>query len=411
MERYSKEETHIKRKREESPFLDTINPSLLMKRPKTDPEISLMDLPYASPTPTVDTPKSGPEPDLNLMALPSTGPTSVNEVDYMRGLMTKLEPEPEPEADTDLMTFLYNGLDALDASKVKFDPGDVDDADSTPGPEDSMVDLVAISRNTPRPPTGRASNPLSPANWKVLLGDEKILAERLWATMLIHNVDGVKDLLQEGATPMTSTQFGGHAIDMAVRMENAAMVRALLPNREALRKYGLRALLIAASNNSMEIMTALLNMGMRELLAADETAKMIVYGHTCKHGTPEMIDTLSAQGPWFSWQAYWHWCLRLSDETKNGANGNKVWELKEEYMEREMNKRPLMHRNDFIDTWPEAQELPALHKVMRLHCNANPDNNIDDLYWTEYYNPTKYLNPAKRAPTEYVRRRTGIWDM
>ncbi|RDW69063.1 uncharacterized protein DSM5745_08823 [Aspergillus mulundensis] len=406
MERYPKN-THTKRRREESPLLDTIDPALLMKKPKTDHEISLMDLPYASPTPTVNTSKIELNIGQSFMALSSTGPTGVNEVDYIRGLVKK----PELETDTDLMTFLYTGLDSLEASNLRFNPGDMDDTDSTPGPEDITIDLAAINRNTRRPSTGPAPNPLSPANWKVHFGDEKILAERLWATMLIQNVDGIKDLVKEGATPMTSTQFGGHAIDMAVRMENAAMVRALLPNRDALRKYGHRALLVAVNNNSMEMMTALLNMGMRELLAADETAKIIVYGHTCKHGTPEMIDTLSAQGPWFSWKAYWHWCLRLSDQTKKGANGNKVWELKEEYMEREMNKRPLMNRNDVIDTWHEAQELPALHQVMRIHCNANPNNNIDDLYWTEYYNPTKYLNPVKRAPAEYVRRRTGFWDM
>ncbi|KAL4998245.1 hypothetical protein BDV10DRAFT_194550 [Aspergillus recurvatus] len=318
-------------KRNEVPLPDTIDPFLLMKSPGTDTDDNL-DLPYIDP----------------------------------------------------------NG--AIEAMNLDFDTGDTTDSYSDTDSDDVPFDFTALNPDNRRTATctsastsasiSTISGPLSPDDLKILFYDEETIPERLWLAILIQNVEGVEALIEEGATAMTNTGFGGCAIDMAVRLEDVDIM-----------------------------MIVLLDIGMRDYLAADETAKIIVYGHTCKHGTPEMLETLSKQGPWFSWKAYWYWCLRLSDQTKKGANGNKVWELKEAYMEREWNKKPLMYRNDVLDTWDEAQELPPLHQVMRLHCNANPDHNIDDLYHVELLDPLKYRNPARHAPDESIRRRTGPWDI
>lgn len=223
------------------------------------------------------------------------------------------------------------------------DTGYTTDNCSDIGSDDGSIDLAALnidnSRNTASPSSSTCSsistifNPLSAGNLKVFFYDEETIPERLWLAIFIQNAEGVEELIEEGATAMTNTGFGGYAIDMAVRLEDADIVRVFLPNREALGRYGLRAILIAVNTNTTEMMKVLLDIGMRDYLAADETAKIIVFGHTCKHGTPEMLETLSDRGPWFSWKAYWYWCLRLSDQTKKGANGNKVWELKEAYME------------------------------------------------------------------------------
>ncbi|KAL4769470.1 hypothetical protein BDW60DRAFT_218882 [Aspergillus nidulans var. acristatus] len=287
---------------------------------------------------------------------------------------------------------------AIEAWDLHFDSSDIDDTGDTTDnysdtdSDDVSIDLAALDPDNFRTAASTCSsisssistifNPLSPGDLKVFFYDEETIPERLWLAIFIQNAEGVEELIEEGATAMTNTGFGGYAIDMAVRLEDADIM-----------------------------MRVLLDIGMRDYLAADETAKIIVFGYTCKHGTPEMLETLSERGPWFSWKAYWYWCLRLSGQTKKGANGNKVWELKEAYMEREENKKPLMYRNDVLDTWDEAQELPPIHQVMRLHCNANPDHNIGDLYHIELLAPVKYVNPAMHAPVESNRRRTGPWDI
>ncbi|KAL4973871.1 hypothetical protein BDW66DRAFT_168268 [Aspergillus desertorum] len=353
-ERYYKQELHTKRK--EVPLLDTINPALLMKSPDTDTDGDL--------------------------ALPYTDPSG-----------------------------------AIEALNLNFDTGDTDETGNTTDSysdtdsDDVSIDLALLDHDNRRTAISTIPKPVAPDDLKILFSDEDTIPKRLWLAILIQNVNGVEKLIAEGANAMTNTGLGGYAIDLAVRLEDAGIIRVFLSNREALSKYGLRALLVAVNINTTEMMKFLLDIGMRDYLAADETAKIIVYGHACKHGTPEMLETLSERGPWVSWKAYWYWCLRLSDQTKKGANGNKVWELKEAYMEREWNKKPLMYRNDVLDTWDEAQELPPLHQVMRLHCNANPDHNIDDFYHIELLDPLKYMKSARHASVESVRRRTGPWDI
>jgi hypothetical protein len=238
---------------------------------------------------------------------------------------------------------------AIEAWDFHFDSSDIDDTGDTTDnysdtdSDDVSIDLAALDPDNFRTAASTCSsisssistifNPLSPGDLKVFFYDEETIPERLWLAIFIQNAEGVEELIEEGATAMTNTGFGGYAIDMAVRLEDADIVRVFLPNREALGRYGLRAVLIAVNTNATEMMRVLLDIGMRDYLAADETAKIIVFGYTCKHGTPEMLETLSERGPWFSWKAYWYWCLRLSGQTKKGANGNKVWELKEAYME------------------------------------------------------------------------------
>ncbi|KAL4743146.1 hypothetical protein BDV11DRAFT_202132 [Aspergillus similis] len=300
-----------------------------------------------------------------------------------------------PNADVD--GFVSPDTDpsrAIEALDLHFDTSDTGDTGDTTdnysdtGSDDVSIDLAALNPDNRRTAASTCSSistifsPLSPDDLKIFFYDEETIPERLWLAIFIQNAEGVEELIEEGATAMTNTGFGGYAIDMAVRLEDADVM-----------------------------MKVLLDIGMRDCLAADETAKIIVFGHTCKHGTPEMLETLSERGPWFSWKAYWYWCLRLSDQTKRGANGNKVWELKEAYMKREGNKKPLMYRNDVLDTWDEAQELPPIHQVMRLHCNANPDHNIGDFYHIELLDPLKYINPARQAPVESIRRRSGPWDI
>ncbi|KAL4815860.1 hypothetical protein BDW67DRAFT_60539 [Aspergillus spinulosporus] len=355
---YCKQKLYTERK--EVPLLASIDPALLIKSPSTG---------------------------VGGLVLPYTGPSR----------------------DVESLNLHFETDDADDT-------GDTTDSYSDTGSDDGSIDLAALNPDNPRTAASPCSgistifSPLSPDDLKIFFYDEETIPERLWLAIFIENVEGVEELIEEGATAMTDTGFGGYAIDMAVRLEDTDIVRVFLPNREALSKYGLRAALIAVNANTTEIMKVLLDIGMRDYLAADETAKIIVFGHTCKHGTPEMLDTLSERGPWFSWKAYWYWCLRLSDQTKKGANGNKVWELKEAYMEREENKKPLMYRTDVLDTWDEAQELPPIHQVMRLHCNANPDHHIGDLYHIELLDPVKH-NPARYAPVDSNRRRTGPWDI
>ncbi|KAL4748003.1 hypothetical protein BDW72DRAFT_196209 [Aspergillus terricola var. indicus] len=362
-EDYHKQKLYVKRK--EVPLLDSIDPALLVKSPNT--RVGGLDPPYTDPSRDVEA------WDLHF-ATDDTGET-----------------------------------------------GETGDIYSDTGSDDVSIDLAALNHDTLYTAASTCSStyssistifsPLPPDDPKIFFYDEETIPERLWLAIFIQNTEGVEELVEEGATAMTNTGFGGYAIDMAVRLEDADIVRVFLPNREALGKYGLRAVLIAVNTNTTEMMKVLLDIGMREYLAADETAKIIVFGHVCKHGTPEMLETLSERGPWFSWKAYWYWCLRLSDQTKKGANGNKVWELKEAYMEREGNKKPLMYRNDVLDTWDEAQELPPIHQVMRLHCNANPDHNIGDLYHCELLDPLKYINSTRHASVESIRRRTGPWDI
>ncbi|KAL6236278.1 hypothetical protein BDW75DRAFT_229608 [Aspergillus navahoensis] len=329
-EGYDNQELYTKRK--QVPLLDTIDPALLIKSPDTDGDLAL---PYSDPSRAIEA--------LNL--------------DFDTG-------------------------DAGDAG----DAGDTTDSYSDTDSDDVYFDPAALNPDDCRTSTSTSTSTipsrLFPDDLKIVLYDEETIPERLWLAILIQNVGGVEELIEEGATAMTNTGFGGNAIDMAVGLEDVDIM-----------------------------MKVLLDIGMRDYLAADETAKIIVYGHTCKHGTPEMLETLSERGPWFSWKAYWYWCLRLSDQTKKGANGNKVWELKEAYMEREWNKKPLMYRNDVLDTWDEAQELPPLHQVMRLHCSANPEHNLDDLYHIELLDQLKHMNPARHVSAECVRRPTGPWDI
>lgn len=162
--------------------------------------------------------------------------------------------------------------------------------------------------------------------------EDKHLSPELGIAVLNDDRVTVERLLIFGAKPMTVILNSSFAVDVAVKMNHVATVRAFLSNPQNFAELGLRCLLIAVVENLMDVVKALFELGIRQSLAADEEMKLIFWGFTCKHGTPDMLETMHQHGPEFSWKAYWHWCLFLTDETYKPRNAEKIMELRDAYM-------------------------------------------------------------------------------
>ncbi|KAL5338444.1 hypothetical protein BJX70DRAFT_204468 [Aspergillus crustosus] len=208
-------------------------------------------------------------------------------------------------------------------------------------------------------------------------------SQKMWNAIFINDLRTVESLLEEGLKPMTPTPGSSCGLDMAIRLGHIDIVRAFHRTTQELQEIGLRTLLIAVEANDIPIVSALLDMGMREVFEQDEYMKCVFFGFTCKHGTPEMLDAVDKHGPWFSWKAYKRWCAQLADDAGNNATKAKIAEIGTTYMLKEDIKMLFENPVDLPDACIEDLDIVPLHNLMYHCCIAHPDLPIRTFYWDE----------------------------
>ncbi|KAL4885878.1 hypothetical protein BJY04DRAFT_214076 [Aspergillus karnatakaensis] len=208
--------------------------------------------------------------------------------------------------------------------------------------------------------------------------------QSMWNAIFVNNLAHVQGLLAAGCKAMTPVPGNSCALDMAVRLGHLEIVKAFHQTPADILEIGLRTLLVAVESNDTKIVSAILDLGMRDILDNDEHMKCVLFGFTCKYGSPDMLDTICKYGPWFSWKAYKGWCSGLCQESQNTANKLRVAEIGVEYMEKEALKRPWENPNDILDTCGEDLKLDPLYEVMRYCTKMYPDLPIRNFVWDEY---------------------------
>ncbi|KAL2863795.1 uncharacterized protein BJX67DRAFT_362658 [Aspergillus lucknowensis] len=118
-----------------------------------------------------------------------------------------------------------------------------------------------------------------------------------------------------------------------------------------------------------------MHMGMCGKLALNEGMKVVVWGTAAKYGTPEMLDALHQDGPFFSWHAYDAWLYFLADEGKNFRVYYRIRDHYRAHEEREMLK--FARKGQVMDESPRNQRLPPLLDCLYQLSANNPKLELD----------------------------------